>query len=222
MGIMGSSFSFILGSVFGIYVAQNYNVPNIQKLSTTGLLIAKHIEETYRKPKKRDDENQNQGDWLLSPQAPEQNHNLESEGLTRGTQLPIATNIDLCRKLQIMQQRELLTAGLEYIAEMSQVVPRQPTHSIHQPEPHCPQVPSSSPSCSAMKPISLSSWWSQNDDVFHTLLFVTFFVVIFWVLFIKKYKTTTPLRRCPQGHWASHSLATSSPCAHSFTPTLWA
>ncbi|KAH0973987.1 hypothetical protein GBA52_015886 [Prunus armeniaca] len=60
MGIMGSSFSFILGSVFGIYVAQNYNVPNIQKLSTTGLLIAKHIEETYRKPKKRDDENQNQ------------------------------------------------------------------------------------------------------------------------------------------------------------------
>ncbi|XP_034217375.1 uncharacterized protein LOC117628941 [Prunus dulcis] len=60
MGIMGSSFSFILGSVFDIYVAQNYNIPNIQKLSTTSLLITKHIEETYWKLKKRDDKNQNQ------------------------------------------------------------------------------------------------------------------------------------------------------------------
>ncbi|CAL9029442.1 unnamed protein product [Prunus brigantina] len=52
-----------------------------------------------------------------------------------------------------------------------------------------------------MKPISLSSWWSQNDDVLHTLLFVTFSVVVFsfWVLFIKKYKTTTSTPPLPPG-----------------------
>ncbi|XP_010264252.1 PREDICTED: uncharacterized protein LOC104602319 [Nelumbo nucifera] len=56
MGIIRSSFSFMLGTLCGVYVAQNYNVPNIKKLASTGLLIAKHIEETYRKPKKRDDD----------------------------------------------------------------------------------------------------------------------------------------------------------------------
>uniref|UniRef100_A0A2P2P6V5 Uncharacterized protein MANES_02G038600 n=1 Tax=Rhizophora mucronata TaxID=61149 RepID=A0A2P2P6V5_RHIMU len=56
MGIIRSGFSLMIGTVFGIYVAQNYNVPNIKKLATTGLLIAKNMEETYRKPKKRDDD----------------------------------------------------------------------------------------------------------------------------------------------------------------------
>ncbi|EEF33468.1 uncharacterized protein LOC8265566 [Ricinus communis] len=56
MGIFRSGFSFIVGTVCGIYVAQNYNVPNIRKLTNTGLVIAKHIEETYRKPKKRDED----------------------------------------------------------------------------------------------------------------------------------------------------------------------
>lgn len=37
----------------GVYLAQNYNVPNIKKLTDTGLLMAKHIEENYRKPKKK-------------------------------------------------------------------------------------------------------------------------------------------------------------------------
>ncbi|XP_068635994.1 uncharacterized protein [Aristolochia californica] len=53
MGIIRSSFTFLLGTVCGVYVAQNYNVPNIKKLTNTGLLMAKHIEENYRKPKNK-------------------------------------------------------------------------------------------------------------------------------------------------------------------------
>ncbi|GJW06658.1 retrotransposon protein, putative, ty1-copia subclass [Tanacetum coccineum] len=48
MGILGISFQFLLGTTFGIYVAQNYNVPNINKLYKTGVVIAKHYEENYR------------------------------------------------------------------------------------------------------------------------------------------------------------------------------
>ncbi|KAK1438743.1 hypothetical protein QVD17_04553 [Tagetes erecta] len=56
MGIIKSSFSFMIGTAVGIYVAQNYDVPNIHKLYKTGLVIAKHYEENYRKPKKKDDD----------------------------------------------------------------------------------------------------------------------------------------------------------------------
>ncbi|XP_057777608.1 uncharacterized protein LOC130996097 isoform X2 [Salvia miltiorrhiza] len=56
MGIIKTSFSFIVGTACGVYIAQNYNVPNVRKLFNTGLVIAKHIEENYRKPKKRDDD----------------------------------------------------------------------------------------------------------------------------------------------------------------------
>jgi hypothetical protein len=54
MGLIKSTFSFLVGTVVGVYVAQNYAVPNIKKLADSGLLIAQHIEETYRKPKKSD------------------------------------------------------------------------------------------------------------------------------------------------------------------------
>ncbi|KAK2649078.1 hypothetical protein Ddye_016567 [Dipteronia dyeriana] len=54
MGIIRSSFTFMVATAFGVYIAQNYNVPNIKKLAGTGMLMAKHIEETYRKPKKTD------------------------------------------------------------------------------------------------------------------------------------------------------------------------
>lgn len=53
MGIIRSCFSFIAGTAFGVYVAQNYQVPNIAKLADTAIFMAKIIEEKYRKPKKR-------------------------------------------------------------------------------------------------------------------------------------------------------------------------
>ncbi|KAI9174375.1 hypothetical protein LWI28_016408 [Acer negundo] len=49
-----SSFMFMVATTFGVFIAQNYNVPNIKKLAGTGLLMAKLIKETYRKPKKTD------------------------------------------------------------------------------------------------------------------------------------------------------------------------
>lgn len=55
MGLIRSCFKFLAGTVFGVYVAQNYDVPNIQKLYSSGMLIAKHIEQNYRKPKEGDE-----------------------------------------------------------------------------------------------------------------------------------------------------------------------
>nr|XP_018686786.1 PREDICTED: uncharacterized protein LOC103996817 isoform X1 [Musa acuminata subsp. malaccensis] len=52
MGLIRSSFSFLLETGCGIYIAQNYNVPNIKKLISTWMFVANHIEETYRKPNK--------------------------------------------------------------------------------------------------------------------------------------------------------------------------
>ncbi|KAG1337955.1 hypothetical protein COCNU_04G002610 [Cocos nucifera] len=56
MGIIRSSFSFLLGTGCGVYIAQNYNVPDIKKLVNTWLFVAKHVEETYKKPKQKDED----------------------------------------------------------------------------------------------------------------------------------------------------------------------
>ncbi|XP_061351522.1 uncharacterized protein LOC133296534 [Gastrolobium bilobum] len=53
MGIIRSCFSFITGTVFGVYLAQNYKVPNIMKLADTAMDQAKQVEEKYRKSKKK-------------------------------------------------------------------------------------------------------------------------------------------------------------------------
>ncbi|XP_042432046.1 uncharacterized protein LOC122018713 [Zingiber officinale] len=55
MGIIRGSFCFLVGTGCGMYIAQNYNVPNIKRLINTYMFVAKHIEETYRKSKKDDD-----------------------------------------------------------------------------------------------------------------------------------------------------------------------
>jgi hypothetical protein len=54
MGLITGSFKFLMGMGCGVYVAQNYNVPNVKKLFNTYVFLAKHLEETYRKPKKDD------------------------------------------------------------------------------------------------------------------------------------------------------------------------
>ncbi|KAF8008670.1 hypothetical protein BT93_K2359 [Corymbia citriodora subsp. variegata] len=50
MGFIRSSFSFLAGTVCGIYIAQNYDVPNIKALANDAVRRAKQIEERYRKP----------------------------------------------------------------------------------------------------------------------------------------------------------------------------
>ncbi|KAI8540281.1 hypothetical protein RHMOL_Rhmol09G0250600 [Rhododendron molle] len=52
MGLITSSFPFIAGTVCGIYIAQNYDVPNIKKVFNDAFSKAKHVEEKYRKPKR--------------------------------------------------------------------------------------------------------------------------------------------------------------------------
>ncbi|XP_027362125.1 uncharacterized protein LOC113869831 [Abrus precatorius] len=56
MGFIKGSFSFIVGTAFGVYVAQNYKMPNVKKLASTALSMANHVEHTYRKPKNKDDD----------------------------------------------------------------------------------------------------------------------------------------------------------------------
>ncbi|KAJ9171242.1 hypothetical protein P3X46_014633 [Hevea brasiliensis] len=50
MGITRKTFSFMLGTLCGAYIAQNYNIPNIRKLGDSVLAKARYIEETYRRP----------------------------------------------------------------------------------------------------------------------------------------------------------------------------
>lgn len=50
-----SSFSFFAGTALGVYIAQNYNVPNVNTVASTALSIASHIEQAYRKPKNKQD-----------------------------------------------------------------------------------------------------------------------------------------------------------------------
>ncbi|PKA60680.1 hypothetical protein AXF42_Ash006314 [Apostasia shenzhenica] len=56
MGLIRSCFTFLLGTSCGIYIAQNYDVPDMRKLVRMGMSIASQYEEIYRKPKKNPDD----------------------------------------------------------------------------------------------------------------------------------------------------------------------
>ena len=50
MGLIRAGFIFTLGTVWGVYLAQNYNVPDAKRCADEYVNKTKHIEETYRKP----------------------------------------------------------------------------------------------------------------------------------------------------------------------------
>ncbi|ESW29338.1 hypothetical protein PHAVU_002G062300 [Phaseolus vulgaris] len=56
MGIIKSSFSFVMGAALGVYVAQNYQVPDIKRLASTAFSMANHIEHTFRKNSNKKDD----------------------------------------------------------------------------------------------------------------------------------------------------------------------
>ncbi|KAK9665672.1 hypothetical protein RND81_14G127900 [Saponaria officinalis] len=56
MGIIRSCCSFMVGTVCGVYIAQNYKVPDVQKLGSTVLFVGRLIEQNYRKPSNSDDD----------------------------------------------------------------------------------------------------------------------------------------------------------------------
>ena len=49
MGFFGTTFRLMLRGVFGVYVAQKYDAPNLRELARSGLTMAKQVEETHRK-----------------------------------------------------------------------------------------------------------------------------------------------------------------------------
>ncbi|KAF4385409.1 hypothetical protein G4B88_005741 [Cannabis sativa] len=55
-----------MGTCCGVYIAQNYNVPNIKKVANTALFMAKHVEEKYRKPKKKDEDQDYQSEFQIT------------------------------------------------------------------------------------------------------------------------------------------------------------
>ncbi|KQK07795.1 hypothetical protein BRADI_2g37675v3 [Brachypodium distachyon] len=50
MGFIQSTFSLLVGTGCGIYIAQNYEVPNMKKLIWGLVGKAKEVEDSYKKP----------------------------------------------------------------------------------------------------------------------------------------------------------------------------
>ncbi|OEL29962.1 hypothetical protein BAE44_0009019 [Dichanthelium oligosanthes] len=50
MGFLKSTLSLLIGTGCGVYIAQNYNVPNINQLMRNLMDRFKKLEESYKKP----------------------------------------------------------------------------------------------------------------------------------------------------------------------------
>ncbi|XP_047096451.1 uncharacterized protein LOC124708850 [Lolium rigidum] len=50
MGFIQSTFSLLIGTGAGIYIAQNYDVPNVKKIMWGLMGKAKELEDSYKKP----------------------------------------------------------------------------------------------------------------------------------------------------------------------------
>ena len=59
------------GGVIGVYIAQNYDVPNLRKLASCGFLTAKNVEQTYRKPQQQQQQSKKKMDDDAGPDGPQ-------------------------------------------------------------------------------------------------------------------------------------------------------
>lgn len=51
--MFGNTFSLVVGIGIGIYVAQNYNLPDIKKLVDRGIRMATNLEKATRKEEEK-------------------------------------------------------------------------------------------------------------------------------------------------------------------------
>lgn len=49
MGLVRNNLGFIVGTAFGIYLAQNYKVPSVKELASNAISKANELEQAYRK-----------------------------------------------------------------------------------------------------------------------------------------------------------------------------
>ncbi|KAL9240381.1 hypothetical protein vseg_014607 [Gypsophila vaccaria] len=56
MEITKTCMKFMVGTICGVYIAQNYKVPDVQKLASTVFFVGRLIEQNYRKPRNSDDD----------------------------------------------------------------------------------------------------------------------------------------------------------------------
>ncbi|KAK4738606.1 hypothetical protein R3W88_002303 [Solanum pinnatisectum] len=71
----GRGFTFILGSLFGVYVAQHYKVPRIGDWAHSGCVKARELEQAYRRPENFNNERHRAHEFDKAYRRPE-NYNL--------------------------------------------------------------------------------------------------------------------------------------------------
>ena len=56
MGFIRTTFTFMVGTLWGVYMCQNYNIPDIRRFADSDLVRTKQIEEAYPKPKPKSED----------------------------------------------------------------------------------------------------------------------------------------------------------------------